>query len=297
MFGDTHVQLLRLLLEKRRSGNELAEALKLSPGTVSSALKRLRQAGFLTPDNGWADTAVATELKQILVRYRVLPLEWLKNANLPILAFIAEKPATTEEIQAYTGYSIPTIYLTLRTMRSYGRISKAGKRYGLSSLAPEITDFLRHWQAHVTLKELKLPGPANYRGTLRIEAIFSLPAEIVPQKGTPTGFSRFAESGIEVIGNETYYAVRRKPGGGWESIPESLMDPEKILEHARIVANAWREKGFCVLYYVKNRDKLLEDPDFERILRGESVEGWPLLKDLDDMADVYGIALPQPAVD
>lgn len=296
MFGNTHVQLLRLLLEKRRNGNELAEALKLSPGTVSSALKKLRQAGFLTEDNEWADTAAAADLKQILVRYRVLPLEWLKNANLPILAFIAQKPATIEEIRAYTGHSIPTIYLTLRNMRSYSLLSKAGKKYGLSSLVPEIADFLRHWQAHVTLKELGLPGPANYRGTLQVEAIFSLPAEIAPQKGTPTAFSRFAESGIEVISGETYYAVRRKPGGGWESIPENLMSPEKILEHARFVANAWREKGFCVLYYVKNRDKLLENPDFERILRGESVEGWPLLKDLIDMADVYGIALPQPAV-
>ena len=60
--------------------------------------------------------------------------------------------------------------------------------------------------------------------------------------------------------------------------------------------SAWEssQKLFCILFYLKYKDKLLDldhpmIKDIDAVLQGERIRGYPTLEDIEDRTDLYDI--------
>jgi hypothetical protein len=75
-----------------------------------------------------------------------------------------------------------------------------------------------------------------------------------------------------------------------------VLSIQEVFIHSLDSAEDLRQRLFCMLFYLKNRDKLgeVKHPmmkDIEAVLQGERIKGYPTLEDIRDRADLYGIRL------
>ncbi|VVB63603.1 Uncharacterised protein [uncultured archaeon] len=80
------------------------------------------------------------------------------------------------------------------------------------------------------------------------------------------------------------------------TLPKRELSVEEIFIHSLDSAEDLRQRLFCILFYLKNRDKLgeVEHPmmaDIKAVLQGERIKGYPALEDIRDRAELYGINL------
>ncbi len=66
--------------------------------------------------------------------------------------------------------------------------------------------------------------------------------------------------------------------------------------HSLDSAEDHRQRLFCILFYLKNGDKLkgIEHPmmkDLEAALHGKRLEGYPTIEEIKDKVDLYGIGI------
>ena len=108
---------------------------------------------------------------------------------------------------------------------------------------------------------------------------------IRPQDATPTSFSAYEDYGIELGLRDNYY-----------TLPQRELSIQEVFIHS--LDSAWEssQKLFCVLFYLKNRDKLegIGHPminDLNAVLQGERIRGYPTLEDIEDRTDLYEIKL------
>jgi hypothetical protein len=106
-----------------------------------------------------------------------------------------------------------------------------------------------------------------------------------PQDATFTSLSAYEDYGIELFLRDNYY-----------TLPKRELSIQEIFIHS--LDSAWEssQKLFCVLFYLKNRDKLegIDHPmmkDLKAVLQGEKIKGYPTLEDIEDRTDLYDIKL------
>ena len=68
----------------------------------------------------------------------------------------------------------------------------------------------------------------------------------------------------------------------------------EIFIHSLDSAEDYRQRLFCVLFYLKNRDELKDArhpmmKSIRAVLRGEHIKGYPTREDIEEQAELYDI--------
>ena len=111
---------------------------------------------------------------------------------------------------------------------------------------------------------------------------------IRPQDATFTSFSAYEDYGILLGLRDNYY-----------TLPKRELSIQEVFIHSLDSAEDYRQRLFCILFYLKNRDELkdVRHPMMESIravLRGEHIKGYPTREDIEEQAELYGIPDIEP---
>lgn len=103
------------------------------------------------------------------------------------------------------------------------------------------------------------------------------------QDATPTSFSAYADNGIELGLRDNYY-----------TLPKRELSIQETFIHSLDSAAEFSGRLFCILFYLKNREKLeaVEHPmmkDLKAVLQGKMISGYPTLEDINEKAELYDI--------
>ena len=103
------------------------------------------------------------------------------------------------------------------------------------------------------------------------------------QDATLTSFTAYEDYGIKLGLRDNYY-----------TLPKRELSIEEIFIHSLDSAEDYRQRLFCVLFYLKNRDELKDArhpmmKSIRAVLRGEHIKGYPTREDIEEQAELYGI--------
>jgi predicted transcriptional regulator len=98
-------------------------------------------------------------------------------------------------------------------------------------------------------------------------------------------FSAYGEYGIDLGLRDNYY-----------TLPKRELSIKEVFIHSLDSAEDLRQRLFCILFYLKNGNKLesIDRPmmeDIKAALQGESIKGYPSLEEIEDRAELYEIEL------
>ena len=162
-------------------------------------------------------------------------------------------------------------------------MSKSGRNnlYSINDLFwGELKDFITSLKDYQ--EERLVPRAALlikiYQESVLFKSIMQLDA-------TPTSFSVYGEYGIELALRDSYY-----------TLPKRDLSIKEVFVHSLDSAADLSQKLFCILFYLKNRDKLegFRHPmmkNISAVLQGEEIKGYPALEDIIDRTTLYGINL------
>ena len=108
------------------------------------------------------------------------------------------------------------------------------------------------------------------------------------QDAMPTSFSAYRDFGIQLGLRDNYC-----------TLPERELSIQEIFIHSLDSAEDYRQRLFCILFYLKNRDELkdIRHPMMESIraaLRGEHIKGYPSREEIEEQAELYEIPDIEP---
>jgi DNA-binding transcriptional regulator GbsR (MarR family) len=143
------------------------------------------------------------------------------------------KPLTLQEITDETHISIAQ---TMRRIKKFSQfITKEQNKYSLSKANKDFYEFIKL----INEKEQN-----KYFWTNGREKLKKLPIGFA-HDGVLTGFSKFSDNGIEII-----------PTNQFIFFPKKELSLEEILVHAIKFSNNANDITLCILFYLKNKQKL-----------------------------------------
>lgn len=275
--------------EEPATPRTLRDGLDLQRETVSRLITHLVQMGLVERRSHeviLASTSPAEAFKRLYFSHRASPLpKILSLRRVELLASLDRTPRSLEALAAETGIPSDTLYGYLKGFTGVGVVSrtKRGKAYLYSfnfKLWTELKDFVTAlMEYHV---QRLVPREALLIKSYGDNVLFK---SIRPQDATFTSFSAYEDYGIELLLRDNYYTLPRRELSIQEVFIHSL---DSAWEHS--------QKLFCVLFYLKNRDKLeaIDHPmmkDLKAVLQGMNIIGYPTLEDIEDRTDLYDIRL------
>ena len=266
----------------------LAE-LGLRRETVSRLLTHLVEKGLVERRGReviLAGTPPAEAFKKLYFSHRASPLhKILSLRRVELLARLEQTPKSLEALAMETGIPSDTLYGYLKGFLRLGVVSrsKEGKAYLFSFnyiLWSELKDFVTSLQEYQVLR--LVPREALLIKSYRDSVLFK---SIRPQDATFTSFSAYEDYGIELFLRDNYY-----------TLPRRELSIQEVFIHSLDSAGEFSQRLFCILFYLKNRDKLeaIDHPmmkDLKAVLQGERIRGYPTLEDIEDRTDLYEIKL------
>jgi DNA-binding MarR family transcriptional regulator len=285
---------LETLLQITRSESplrpqDLTKAFGLQPGSVSRLISQLEEKGLVDREDGrviLAKAPPAESFKRLYYAHRASPFKIiLCDRRIGLLSKLDQSPKSSEELAEITGIPLKTVYHYLKDFALLGIVTKRkGKRGHLHSLNyafwPELKEFvttlLQYDKARLVPREALL---------IRTYEDCVLFKSLRPEDATPTSFSAYGEYGIELDMRDRYY-----------TLPKRELSIEEIFIHSSDSAEDLSQRLFCVLFYLKNRDKLelVDHPrimEIRAVLQGDKIKEYPSLEEIRDRADLYGIEL------
>jgi predicted transcriptional regulator len=268
---------------------DLSQALNLRPESLSRVVTDLVNKGLLEREGkeiALARAPAAESFKKLYFSHRASPLHLLlADRRADLLARIDGGQRSVEVLEKETGIPEKTIYRYLKDFIRLGvvRRSKQGRTYLYSFnyvLWPELKGFvtalLGYRAAHLVPREALLIKSYGDRVLFK---------SIRRQDATPTSFSAYGEYGIDLGLRDNYY-----------TLPKRELSIEEVFIHSLDSAESLQHRLFCILFYLKNRDKLerVDHPMMKQIkavLQGESIKGYPSLEEIEDRAELYEIEL------
>ena len=231
-----------------------------------------------------AGTPPAETFKRLYYSHRASPLsEILSGRRVELLSRLDSQPKSLETLAGVTGISNDTVYYYLQGLRPLGIVSRSmqGKAYLYSFnyvIWPELMDFVTALREFQVLR--LVPREALLIKSYENSVLFK---SLKQQDATLTSFSAYAEFGIKLGLRDHYY-----------TLPKRELSIGEIFIHSLDSAEDYRQRLFCVLFYLKNRDGLKDarHPMIESIravLRGEHIKGYPTKDDIEEQAELYGI--------
>ena len=290
-FSQNDIRALVLITGSREPMNPraLQAELRLRRETISRLITHLVEKGMVERhgrEASLAGTPPAEAFKRLYFSHRASPLHRvLSLGRVELLSRLDQTPKSLEALAAETGIPSDTLYVYLKGFLRIGVVSRTrqGKAYLYSfnfKLWPQLKDFVTSLQEYQVLR--LVPREALLIKSYRDSVLFK---SIRPQDATFTSFSAYEDYGIELLLRDNYF-----------TLPKRELSIQEVFIHS--LDSAWElsQKLFCVLFYLKNRDKL-EDIDhpmmayIKAVLQGEIIKGYPTLEDIEDRTDLYDIKL------
>ena len=290
-FSQNDIRALVLITGSREPMNPraLQAELRLRRETISRLITHLVEKGMVERhgrEASLAGTPPAEAFKRLYFSHRASPLHRvLSLGRVELLSRLDQTPKSLEALAAETGIPSDTLYVYLKGFLRIGVVSRTrqGKAYLYSfnfKLWPQLKDFVTSLQEYQVLR--LVPREALLIKSYRDSVLFK---SLRPQDATFTSFSAYEDYGIELLLRDNYY-----------TLPKRELSIQEVFIHS--LDSAWElsQKLFCVLFYLKNRDKLeaIDHPmmeDLKAVLQGEIIKGYPTLEDIEDRTDLYDIKL------
>ena len=233
-----------------------------------------------------AGTPPAEAFKRLYFSHRASPLHKLLSLRrIELIAKLDQNPRSLEALAAETGIPGDTLYGYLKDLLWVGIVSRTrhGKAYLFSFnfiFWPELKDYVTSLLEYQVLR--LVPREALLIKSYKTSVLFK---SLRPQDATFSSFSAYEDYGI-LLGLRDYYYT----------LPKRELSIQEVFIHSLDSAGELQQKLFCVLFYLKNRDKLeaVDHPmmkDLKAVLQGERIRGYPTLVDIEDRTDLYDIKL------
>lgn len=233
-----------------------------------------------------AGTPPAEAFKKLYFSHRASPLhKILSLRRMELLARLDRTPKSLETLAVETSIPGDTLYGYLKGFLWVGIVSRSkhGKAYLFSfnyTFWPELKEFVTSLQEYQVLR--LVPREALLIKSYENSVLFK---SLRPQDATFTSFSAYEDYGIELMLRDYYY-----------TLPKKELSIQEVFIHSLDSAGELQQKLFCVLFYLKNRDKLeaIDHPmmnDLKAVLQGERIKDYPTLEDIEDRTDLYDIKL------
>lgn len=289
--SESEIEALMLVAgsEKPLRPGGLSSTLNLRPESLSRVITDLVNKDLLEREGkeiALARTPAAESFKRLYFSHRASPLHHLlADRRADLLSRIDGGQKSADVLEKETGIPKKTVYRYLKDFLRLGAIkrSKQGRTYLYSFnyiLWPELKDFvtalLEYRAARLVPREALLIKGYGDRVLFK---------SIRRQDATPTSFSAYGEYGIDLGLRDNYY-----------TLPKREVTIEEVFIQSLDSAEDLRQRLFCILFYLKNRDKLegVGHPMMKHIkavLQGESIKGYPSLEEIEDRAELYEIEL------
>ncbi len=257
--------------------------------TVSRLLTHLEELGLIERSGReviLAGTPPAEAFKKLFYSHRASPLQKILSLRrMELIARLDRIPKGLDALAMETGIPSDTLYGYLKDFLRLAVVkrSREGKAYRYSFnfiLWSELKEFVTLLQEYQVLR--LVPREALLIKSYGDSVLFK---SIRPQDATPTAFSAYEDYGIELGLRDNYY-----------TLPKRELSIREVFIHSLDSAAELSQKLFCILFYLKNRDKLeaIDHPmmkHLKAVLQGERIKGYPTQEDIEDRADLYGIKL------
>lgn len=274
--------------EPMNPGALLAE-LELRRETVSRLLTHLVEKGLVERRGReaiLAGTPPAEAFKKLYYSHRASPLQKILSlGRVELLARLDQVPRSLEDLAMETGILADTLYGYLKGFLRLAVVkrSRKGKAYRYSFnyiLWSELKDFVASLLEYQVLR--LVPREALLIKSYGSHVLFK---SIRLQDATPSSFSAYGNYGIELGLRDNYY-----------TLPKRELSIQEVFLHSLDSSGELPQRLFCILFYLKNRDKLesIDHPmmkDLKAVLQGKNIRGYPTMEDVMDRADLYGIQL------
>lgn len=274
--------------ERALHSSDFYTALEIRPETLSRLITSLVNKGILErkgKEITLSRSPAAETFKRLFFSHRASPLSLLLAERRIAMLSLMENEQSAVMLEKETSIPKKTIYRYLKGLLRLGAAKrrKVGRTYLYSlnkTLWPEIGDFVSALQDYQAMR--LVPREALHIKSYTEGVLFK---SIRPQDATPTSFSAYKEYGIE-LGLRDYYYI----------LPKRELSIQEIFIHSLDSALELSQKLFCLLFYLKNKNRLenIEHPmmkDLFAVLQGERIKGYPTLEDIADRADLYDIQL------
>jgi len=268
---------------------DLSRALNLRPETLSRIVTSLVNKGLLERKDreiALARTPAAESFKRLYFAHRASPFSLLfADRRIDLLSRIESEQKSVQVLEEETAIPKKTIYRYLKSLLRLGAVKRTKKDraylYSLNKIFwPEIEDFVA---AILEYQALRLvPSEGLLIKSYRDNVLFK---SLRPQDATFTSFSAYEDYGIELFLRDYYY-----------TLPKRELSIQEVFIHSLDSAGEFSQKLFCVLFYLKNRDKFeaIDHPmikNLKAVLQGERIKDYPTLVDIEDRTDLYDIQL------
>jgi predicted transcriptional regulator len=268
---------------------DLIQAFGVRPDTVSKIITHLKDKGLVEREGNrvqLANTEVAESFKRLYYAHRATPFQTvLAYRRADLLSGLDQTPRSVEELSRETGLPKKTVYYYLKDFLHFGIVKKSkSERRALYSINylfwGELKDFVTSLQEYQ--EKRFVPREAllikSYPDSILFKSLMQLDA-------TPTSFSVYGQYGIELALRDRYY-----------TLPKRDLSVEGVFLHSLDSAADLSQKLFCILFYLRNKDKLegVKHPmmkNLKAVLRGKDITGYPTLNDISDRSELYGIKL------
>jgi len=289
--SESEIETLVLIAGAERALHpaDLSLALNLRPETLSRIVTSLANKGLLERKDreiALARTPAAESFKRLYFAHRASPFSLLfADRRIDLLSRIKSEQKSVLVLEEETAIPKKTIYRYLKSLLCLGAVKRTKKDraylYSLNKIFwPEIEDFVA---AILEYQALRLvPSEALLIKSYRDSVLFK---SIRPQDATLTSFSAYEDYRIELFLRDNYY-----------TLPKRELSIQEVFIHSLDSAWEFSQKLFCVLFYLKNRDKLETIDhsmmkDLKAVLQGERIKGYPTMEDIEDRTDLYDIKL------
>ncbi len=268
---------------------DLSQDFGIRPETVSRITTRLEEKGLLEREDHrivLAEASPAESFKRLYYTHRASPFQLiLADRRVDLLYRLDQNPESVETLSTETGLPSKTIYYYLKDFIILGivRRTKSVRGYLYSFnyiLWGELKDFVTSlWEYR--FRRL-IPRDALLIKSYSDSVLFK---SIRHHDATPTSFSAYRDYGIDLGLRDNYY-----------TLPKRELSIKEVFIHSLDSAETLQQRLFCILFYLKNRDKLegIEHPmirDIKAVLQGERIRGYPSIEDIRDRAELYDIEL------
>jgi len=290
-FSESEIEVLVLVAgsEHAQHPGDLSRALNLRPETLSRVITGLADKGLLEREGkeiALARTPAAEWFKKLYFTHRASPLPLLlADRKVDVLSQLESVQKSAEDLEKETGIPRKTIYRYLKDFLRLGAVKRSRKGrtylYSVNSrLWPEITGFVASVLETMALS--MVPREALLIKSYRDSVLFK---SIREQDATPTAFSAYEDYGIELGLRDNYY-----------TLPKRKLSIQEVFVHSLDSAGEFQQKLFCILFFLKNKDKLqgVDHPmmaDIKAVLQGEKIKDYPSLEDIEDRAELYEIEI------
>jgi|GEM_PF-229099 predicted transcriptional regulator len=293
-FSENEIRTLIFITSSLEPTNPRAiqKELCILKGSVSRIITRLQDKGLVERAGGeilLAGTPPTEAFKRLYYTHRASPLpEILSGRRVKLLLRLDSTQKSLEALAEETGISSDTIYYYLQDFLHLGITSRSrkGRAYLYTFnhiLWRDLKDFISSLQEYQVLR--LVPREALFIKSYEDSVLFK---SLRRQNATPTSFSAYRDYGIKLGLRDNYY-----------TLPERRLPIQEIFIHSLDSAEDYRQRLFCILFYLKNRDGLKDarHPMMESIraaLKGENINGYPSRDEIEEQAELYEITDIEP---